>query len=513
MSEIEIKLLLSEEVARTLWPRAQSAGLASERPVTRTLRSTYWDTPDLALRAAGIALRTRRDGRRWLQTVKCGRSLQGGLSVAEEIETPAPGGRLDLAAIPDHAVRERIIALVGDAPLQPVCQTTVRRTAGHVSMADGTLAELAVDACNVEASGRTASFVEAEIELVEGSPGRLFDLAQQLLPAGTLRFSRLAKSARGYLLAEKGVVEPPVSPRNAEAVVLEPSQTVEQAGCAVLRECLAQVAANVIAARELDDPECVHQLRVGLRRLRSALGVFAAPFGGPAFAALSDEARWLGQEAGAVRDLDVASTEILGAEALAHPEVPGLADLAARVSADAKARRLALREVLAGQRLQTFLIDLARFVETRGWLDRGDLDQSARLAEPVASYAGDALAKRWKKVRKAGRDFDELSDEARHELRKELKKLRYAVEFFAPLYSDKRVRTFVGDLKRMQDIFGSINDAAMVRQMFATELDGPPLQQRAIGWITGTSHARAEHAWSDAKPRWDGLRDARRFWK
>lgn len=513
MSEIEIKLLLTEEVARGLWPRARKARIASGRQTTRTLRSMYWDTAGHALRDAGIALRLRRDGRRWVQTVKCGRSLQGGLSVAEEIEIPAPGGRLNLSAIPDEAVRDRILELVEGAPLQPVCQTTVRRTAGLVAMADGTRAELAVDACSIDAAGRTASFIEAEIELIDGSPGRLFDVAELLLPPGSLRFSRLAKSARGYLLAEKGVVEPPVLPRNAEAVPLEPSQTVEQAGCAVLRECLAQVAANVIAARELDDAECVHQLRVGLRRLRSAFGVFSLPFGGPAMTALNEEAKWLGQEAGAMRDLDVASTEILEPAARAHPEVPGLAELARRIADEAVAHRAVLRKVLADQRTQTFLIDLARFVETRGWLDRGDLDQSARLAEPVGIYAGTALAKRWKKVRKAGRGFDELSDEARHELRKELKKLRYAVEFMAPLFPEKKVKSFVADIKRMQDTFGSINDAAMVRQMFAAELDGPPLEQRAIGWITGTSHARAEHAWEAAKPRWDGLRDARRFWE
>ncbi|MBL8583375.1 MAG: CHAD domain-containing protein, partial [Rhizobiaceae bacterium] len=86
------------------------------------------------------------------------------------------------------------------------------------------------------------------------------------------------------------------------------------------------------------------------------------------------------------------------------------------------------------------------------------------------------------------------------------------VEFFAPLFAEKKVRSFVGDLKRLQDTFGSINDAAMLRQMFAGT-DSAAQEQRAIGWITGASYVRAELAWADAKSRWDDLRDAKRFWE
>ncbi|MBL8581182.1 MAG: CHAD domain-containing protein, partial [Rhizobiaceae bacterium] len=361
MSEIELKLLLDPATAKGIWPQARSLGLAEKVPAARLLRTVYWDTPARALRRAGIVLRMRRDGRRWLQTVKCDGSLSGGLSVTQECEVAARAGRLDIQAIPDEQVRDRVAALVLGAVLEPVCETAIRRASGLVRLADGTAAELAVDIGRIIAGERSAELQEAEIELVEGNAARLFEIARMLLPVGALRFSRLAKSARCFLLAEEGFVEPPVAPRNAVAPAIEAGQTVERAACSVLRECLEQVAANVLAARDLDDPEAVHQLRVGLRRLRSALRVFAGPVGGSAADALGAEARWLAAEAGQVRDLDVAAAELLRPEADAHPELPALGDLADRVTAEAAAARARLRELLAQARVQDFLLDLACF--------------------------------------------------------------------------------------------------------------------------------------------------------
>ena len=101
MSEIELKFLLDELTPSDLWARVKASKLASSGPRTRTLRSIYLDTPEHALKKAGIALRLRRDGRRWIQTVKTKAELHGGLSQVGEVENPAPGGRLCVEAIPD----------------------------------------------------------------------------------------------------------------------------------------------------------------------------------------------------------------------------------------------------------------------------------------------------------------------------------------------------------------------------------------------------------------------------
>jgi CHAD domain-containing protein len=102
-----------------------------------------------------------------------------------------------------------------------------------------------------------------------------------------------------------------------------------------------------------------------------------------------------------------------------------------------------------------------------------------------------ALNKRWKKVRKDARDLEMLNAEQRHELRKQLKKLRYAVEYFASLYPSKRVDPFLKRLKKLQAVFGDLNDAAAVKTLLAETPGDGPAAQRAVGWMIGASQARA----------------------
>lgn len=514
MHEIELKFLLDEPPA-DVWARARKLGLTASIPRPRTLRSIYMDTPDLALRKAGIALRLRRDGRRWLQTVKTKRTLTGALSAAGEIESAAPGGRLRLEAIPDDAVREEVTRQVGDAPLQAICETVIKRAAGELLGNGDTLAELAVDVGTILANGRSAELREVEIELLGGSPRGLFDIAHALFPSGGLRISRLSKSARGYLLAEAGYIEPPLKPRNAKDVPLDGALTAEEGARDLIRECLDQISANIEVVRELDDAEAPHQLRVGLRRLRSLFGIYAPVARSGELERLDAEARWLGQEVGELRDLDVARDDIVLTEAGRHANEACLPLLAARIDEEAVARRASLRPLLAGPRVQAFVLDLTRFAETRGWLVPEELEQTARLAVPVTAMAEEALDKRWKKVRKRARKIDDLDIEQRHELRKGLKKLRYAIEFFGQLYDAKRVEPMVKRLKRLQDVFGALNDAAMAKTMldrpaFAATDDAT--MQRAVGWVLGSSQARAELGWGEAKKQWRKLKQTRPFW-
>ena len=355
-----------------------------------------------------------------------------------------------------------------------------------------------------------------EIELLAGSASGLFDIAHMLVPDGGLQFSRLSKAARGYLLAEEGRIDLPLAPRNAQNVALDPAQTAEQAAREVLRECLDQIATNVLVVRQLDNMEGPHQLRIGLRRLRSAFSVYAPVLQSPEMNRLDAEARWLGQEVGSLRDLDVVANDMVRREAETHPDEPGLSALTDVVLRRARERREQVRKLLAGARVQGFLIDLARFVETRGWLVPQDFGQTERLAAPVTALAGQSLNKRWKKVAKHAKGLETLTVEQRHELRKDLKKLRYAVEFFSSLFPAKRVDPFLKRLKKLQTLFGDLNDAATMRAMFTgTDISGaadPPIQ-RAIGWMIGASQARAEFGWTGAKVLWRDLKQTRPFWR
>ena len=515
MHEIELKFLVEESTANQLWPRATSLGITAGKLTTKTLASVYFDTQDHALKKAGVSLRLRRDGRGWVQTVKASAELHQGLSCARELETPASGRHPDLEAIPDQEIRDEIIKRVNGAPLQSVCETVVERRSGTLVLENGTRAELAIDVGEIRAQGRSEPFREVEIELIEGSPRGLFDLAHKLLPDGGLTFSRLSKAARGYMLATEGRIGVPPAPSYAETVSLEAADGAEVAARNILRECLRQITMNMEALRELDVPEGPHQLRVGLRRLRSAFTAFAPALKSPEMSKLSQEARWLGQEVGRLRNLDVLANDIVGAEARAHADEPALAKLAAALEKESAEIRGQVRTLMAEARAQAFVIDLARFVETRGWLSLEDVDQSGRLAAPVSEIARQALNKRWKKVRKQARGLQDLNTEQRHELRKELKKLRYVAEFFAPLFPAKKVDRFLKGLKKAQTIFGDVNDAANVRahlsgfEALSHDLGG----QRAIGWMIGVSQTRAEFAWAHAKGTWRKLVETGPFWK
>jgi triphosphatase len=488
--------------------------LGDGRRKTRTLRSIYLDTPEHSLNKAGIALGLWRNGRRWTQIVEMGSPPHGALSPVAVIESPAPGGRPCLETIPDPSVREEVIRHANGSPLQPVCQTVVKRSSSELALEDGTRAELAIDIGEIRAADRAAEFRAAGIELIEGRPGRLFDIAHALFPVGGLQFSRFSLAARGYLLAEQGQIDPPLTPRTADQVALDPAQIAEHAARDVLRECLDQIATNMVVVQKLDDPEGVHQLRVGLRRLRSAFAAFSSVLKSPEMNRLGKEARWLGQEVGRLRDLDVVANEIVQREAEAHPQEPGFPALAEALKREAAKHRECLRTLIVEGRAQAFLIDLARFVETRGWLVPEDFDQSGRLAAPVTELAVAALSKRWSRVRKRARKFKTLNDEQRHELRKELKKLRYAIEFLSPLFPAKRVEPFLKCLKKLQTVFGDLNDAATIKTMFTDRTyakDNAAI--RATGWVIGASQARAEFGWARAQALWRDLENASPFWK
>lgn len=516
MPEIELKFLIDERTTRQLRARLRQMDLAAGPQRTRTLRSIYYDTSDHALAGAGYSVRLRRDGRSWLQTVKARRTLSGGLSDADEFECPAPGGRLRVEAVADEAVRAKILEIIDDRDIKPVCESVIKRTSNQLTLADGTRAELAIDVGEIRADGKAAPLREAEVELVEGSVTALYDLARDLIPDGGLRFSHLSKAERGYLLAREGVIEHALEPRNARSVPLSPEMTAEQAARQALRECFDQIAVNAEVLRASDDPEGPHQLRVGLRRLRSAFLVFSSAIASPEVDRLGAEAKWLGQEVGALRNLDVARTDILEPEAAAHPDEVGFATLARSLVDSASEARQEVRKTLGGARVQAFLMDLAQFVETRGWLLPDDMDQSRRLAEPVGEMARSSLGRRWKATAKRAKGIDSLEHEARHDLRKELKKLRYAVEFLSPLYSQKKVAPFVKRLKKLQSVFGDLNDAAMAQELFSGD-DAPGARnlaaQRASGWIIGARLAKADLGWAGAKSLWRDLKALKPFWR
>jgi CHAD domain-containing protein len=216
---------------------------------------------------------------------------------------------------------------------------------------------------------------------------------------------------------------------------------------------------------------------------------------------------------GTLRDLDVLAEDILAAAAENAPREAGFAVLSEAVARRREAARAEVRQTLAGPEVAAFVLDLAGFVATRGWR-AGGADPAA-LGASVRRHARRALDKRWKAVKKRTEKLDELSMEERHELRKEIKRLRYVVEIFDSLYPAGKAKRFRAALNRLQHDFGKLNDAAMVETMLtgprapgAGDLDA----QRASGRVIGAALAEAAHLWPRVADDWRSLAERGPFW-
>lgn len=520
MIERELKIALDAEAEAHLLKHPALAELRQVPRRTQTLVSTYYDTAGHALAAAGIALRLRKVGRGWVQTVKLGgeegEAAGAGLFARREVERPAPGGRLALDG--GDAIYAAIVEAAGGAPLGPVFETRVRRTVERLTAPGGGTVELAVDQGEIVAGAARAPIREAELELMEGDVGALYALARRLFTRGPLRFGTENKSARGYALAREPAGGRPAEapgPRKAGQMGFAADATIESAARDVFRDCLAQIAANLATLADSDAPEGPHQLRVGLRRLRTAFKVFEPVLGGPAMEPLNEAARELGRIVSGLRDLDVLVGEVVAEAAGLGLDEAARTALEGALEARRTAMRAEVRAALEDAETVGFVFDLAAFVEARGWLAPGDWAQSERLATPIGAIAPSILERRHRAVLRSGRHFDRLDAEGLHALRKELKKLRYAAEMFEPLYPGRAARQYLKTLKALQETFGSLNDAATAQVLLGGEAAvgrEDPAVQRGAGWVLGTLAVRAAADRPSLAARWEILAAAEPYW-
>jgi CHAD domain-containing protein len=252
-----------------------------------------------------------------------------------------------------------------------------------------------------------------------------------------------------------------------------------------------------------DDPEGTHQMRIGLRRLRSALKIFRPVLDNSALREVNEKARDLARLLGELRDADVLASDIVGQAAANHDEDAGLRALNAALAQMRSNLRAKVRTELMGRQWSCFKLKLAMLPETIEQL--AGSSEGKMLSKPVRPVAGKALKKWWRKVLKTGRRLDKLSAAERHEMRKEVKTLRYAIDLLAPLYRAKDVERFAKRLRELQDVFGYVNDVAVAENLrlvrpeaMAGDLD----LQRAVGYVIGWHTARAEPAWKNARSVW-----------
>lgn len=511
--EIELKLAVAAADMDRL--RALPLLSSSAKPAVKNLDSIYFDTADRRLLASGFSLRVRRSGRTLIQTLKSAPPPGAGALVRGEWEVPVTGPRPDLSLLPDPSVLEALAPL-GNDDLVPVFETRIRRQIRHLTPAPGVEVEVAIDQGDIMAPGGTSLPVhEVELELVEGTDTAcLYDLARAIHAAVPARLEMATKSARGYALASGSR---PVSVK-ASRLSLEPDSTVEEALAAIVRHCLGHMLANEAVTLEGQDPEGAHQMRVALRRLRSALQIFRPFIPVSQQNSLGPRVKALADALGPAREWDVFLGDLLPPVAAALPGHAGLAALEAAARTQRDQAYITARAALADPAHTTLLLDLSAWVDGRQWRNQPVSEQSTLLLSPVTDMAGALLDKRHRTARRRGRGFARLSAADRHELRIALKKLRYAADFFRTLYEGKALRRFLEDLAALQEDLGHLQDVATVDHLIAT-LDHSrtgtidPAWRLGAGLVAGW-HARGLHDREAAIiADWHRFADARPFWQ
>ncbi len=509
--EIELKLEVLPEDQDVLKKAAAPAGFTASRAVTKNLHSIYFDTPDQRLRKARVSLRVRKTGKTWIQTAKIGTGVKGGLSSAVEVEHPVAGRAIDLALIDDPQVLSYLVQAIDGETLLETCETLIRRTTRVLTSENGSRLEIAFDVGEIRAGPKTQPLAEVELELQKGSAPALFAAAKGLLGETPFRFSPCSKAERGFRLAGNEEQDRSI-PLLASGISLSPEETVETAYRNVLRSCLEQIAHNRAVILAGDHPEGPHQLRIGLRRLRSAFRLFKTAINTETMRPLDGTARRIASQVGVLRDLDALDEDIVAPLEGHAPEGLAIEPLHELIEAQRRTFRPQLGEYLRSAEVNDFILDLAACTEARGWLAPERFDQSEHLAAPVGTLAGPALDLQWKKAARYGRKIDDLDIPERHEMRKALKKLRYGVEFFGSLYPRKEVKPFLKQLRTLQDVFGYLNDVAVAEKLLTIPgAKGDAAQ--AIGFAIGWHEAQARHMWAHATQNWKEMKSTRKFWR
>lgn len=509
-AEIELKLALSPDDAPKLVRVPLLKSASRGRIVTSRVYSIYYDTSDFALRDQGVALRLRKTGSRWVQTLKTAGRVEAGLHQREEIETPVPAQILNYPALAQSGAAAVLADPALPLKLRPVFVTDFRRTTRWLEPVAGTQIEFCLDRGAIVAGTAQLSINEIELELKSGPPEQLLEFALGLLERLPLRLESASKAQRGYALAA-GLTGTPVK---ASVPALSPDMTVSQAFRAVAFACIAHLQANERGLLETEEPEYLHQARVALRRLRSALSVFGRAFPRTLFEEVIAVLRWLGGYLGPARDWDVFATETLPAVCAAFPGDAGLHWLTERTAELRAAADDAAREVVASRRYTAMLLHLTGLFLREPWLQLHDHAATALRALPLPEFAANVLQRRHKKTLKSGHSFAELDPSGLHALRIEVKKLRYAAEFFSALYSQGGLREYLSALADLQELLGGLNDAATVERLLEPlrECDGAEQWLEAPGlmrgWAAGGTRVRREqlaHAWRR-------FRDCEVFW-
>ncbi len=479
------------------------------RPSRRRVVSTYFDTPDLSLFHRQIEVRARRVGARHILSVKHVPGAEHGRHSGKDWEADVAKRAINSRIMDDRALRKKLSANNLASNLRPIFVTDVSRAVWPLKIKNSSV-EFAVNVGEIKSKGRRLPICEVGLELKSGDASGIYALARELRKSVPFDLEPLSKIERGYAFA----ADIASRPHKAAKLRMRRRTTVGEAFSLIGHNGLMHLRANEACVRLRQDSEGIHQIRVAVRRLRSALSMFRGLVAEKDRKDIARRLKWIADGLAEAREWDVFRDELLTplqAKLSSDPSLKGFTD-----EVD-KLRRLAdceASEVLASARYTENVLRIGQ------WWDGGDWARTSTgiAAEPAADFALNRIRKLHRRLRKLGDRIAELDDAGLHEVRIRAKKLRYAIGFFSSLFPSKTVRAHAEALAEIQDCLGALNDSVVMRQLLAQaetqakELDAAVFA-RASGLIMGWNTARREEGLKRLPSSWRRFANLHPFWK
>ncbi len=437
--EIELKLEVDARSRPLLLRQPLLEAAAAQR---KTQLSVYYDTAKGALRKHGYSLRVRSANGGFVQTVKP-TTASAGLFARDEWESDVDSIEPDLGKLAGLPLEP----LWRDGKLNklaPVVRSQVERTSWLLEQGENAF-QIDFDEGTITAGGNSQPLCELELELVRGESAQLVRAARELAGFVPMRIGVLSKADRGFALADGSLGR--VS--KADAVAVDERMTVADAFTVIGNACIKHYRLNEPLVIASQTPEALHQARVAMRRLRSAFTLFRSAVRDAEYERLRQELRWFTAQLGDARNLDVYLQQDLPEE-----------ERRALTERREQAYRLVI-DAMGSQRLRDLMLDLV------GWVALGDWRSGKQALRPIGPYAEQQLEKLWSTIEGPAAGLAGMEEEARHELRIQVKKLRYAVEFLRGVFpaEAKRQKRFAAAAEGLQEALGKLNDLATARTL------------------------------------------------
>ena len=454
--------------------------LLASQPKRQRIHLTHFDTPDKTLAGLALSVQEKRILRKTTLSVA---QTTGDLHVWSAPTTP---GTFDFATLIDAPDIAEQLAQIADS-LIPVyvietrqrqwvvqirsAQVKVTLEEGQISTGDGT-------------SLRTQGFCEIELQLQQGQPAALYGAARLL--SRLLRLhpisDELTQRALSFVAAEVA------RPAKANRVKVDADESVIGVFKQLAWLCLKQLQANEGGIFGASNVEFIHQARVSLRRLRTALRLFSTELP-PGFSEKWGLAwRDVGEQLGNARNWDVFYTEILPDMEIDLGNSADVSNLKEFAQTQRKMAHSQAQTWISGRH---YSLTMIAFCEAL-------LALPNNKATRITDFADKALKKRYKRFCRGAEVAHTLNSEERHEVRIDLKKLRYTIDFFESLYPRKQLQPFLKGLAETQELLGHMNDLVTCESLLALRPDAP--LDLPVAWTKGRMSAYLETLPAALKP-------------